>query len=344
MASYQNQPQSNKTRFKPQSTRLMDQVREVLRYHHYAIRTEESYVKWILAFIRFNKKVHPKNMGKQEIEAFLSDMAVNKNYAAATQSLALNAIVFLYKQVLDLPIADDLEPVRSKKPVRLPVVLSQNEVADLLGAMKGVNALLAKLMYGGGLRVMEVLRLRVQDIDFANGYLMVKDGKGGKDRTTLLGKSIMTELKAHLAKTRALFDADLHAGIADVYLPGALAIKYPKASVTWGWQYVFPSKTLSTDPRSGKVRRHHLSESGLQKALSGAKNKLAIDKRVTSHTLRHSFATHLLETGTNIRVVQKLLGHADVKTTEIYTHVLQQNLDKVTSPLELIQAALNQNK
>lgn len=336
MASYQNQLQGNKARFKPQSIRLMDQVREVLRYHHYAFRTEESYVKWILTFIRFNHKRHPAELGKQEIEAFLSDMAVNKNYAASTQSIALNAIVFLYKRVLDLPIADDLEPVRAKKPVRLPVVLSQKEIADLLGAMTGVNALLAKLMYGGGLRVMEVLRLRVQDIDFDNGYLMVRDGKGGKDRTTLLGKPIMTELRAHLADTRALFDADLKAGVAGVYLPNALAIKYPKAGVTWGWQYTFPSKSLSTDPRSGIVRRHHLNESGLKKALSAAKNKVGIDKRVTSHTLRHSFATHLLETGTNIRVVQKLLGHADVKTTEIYTHVLQSNLQAVVSPLELL--------
>ena len=244
--------------------------------------------------------------------------------------------MFLYKQVLDLPIADDLEPVRSKKPVRLPVVLSQKEIADVLGAMTGVNALLAKLMYGGGLRVMEVLRLRVQDIDFDNGYLMVRNGKGGKDRATLLGKSIMTELRAHLVDTRALFDSDLKAGVAGVYLPNALAIKYPKAGVTWGWQYVFLSKSLSTDPRSGIVRRHHLNESGLKKALSAAKNKEGIDKRVTSHTLRHSFATHLLETGTNIRVVQKLLGHADVKTTEIYTHVLQSNLQAVVSPLELL--------
>lgn len=325
---------AEKPKFRPQSVRLMDQVREVLRYHHYSVRTEQSYIKWILAFIRFNGKKHPKELGKHDIEGFLSDMAVNKNYAAATQNLALNSIVFLYRHVLDLAIAEDLEPIRSKKPVRLPVVLSQSEVTLLLSAMSGVNGLLAKLMYGGGLRVMEALRLRVQDVDFSNGYLMVRDGKGGKDRTTLLAKSVVVALRAHLLETKILFEQDRANNIAGVYLPNALDKKYPNAGVTWGWQYVFPSKTLSTDPRTGIVRRHHLNETGLQKALRAAKSKVAIDKRVTSHTLRHSFATHLLEAGTNIRVVQKLLGHADVKTTEIYTHVLQQNLQAVVSPLE----------
>ncbi|HDZ15815.1 MAG TPA: integron integrase [Methylophaga sp.] len=319
----------------------MDQVREVMRYHHYSIRTEEAYIKWILAFIRFNGKQHPKSLGKREIEGFLSDMAVNKNYAASTQSLALNAIVFLYKRVLDLPIADDLEPTRSKKAVRLPVVLSKTEAAQILSAMTGVNALLAKLMYGAGLRVMELLRLRVQDIDFANGYLIVRDGKGGKDRSTLLAQSIVPELKAHLVEIKALFEQDRADNVAGVYLPNLLDKKFPNAGVTWGWQYAFPSKTLSTDPRTGAIRRHHLDESGLGKALRAAKVKVGIDKRVTSHIFRHSFATHLLEAGTNIRVVQKLLGHADVKTTEIYTHVLQQNLQAVTSPLELIQSAID---
>lgn len=331
--AYKNTP-SEKPKFKPQSVRLMDQVREVLRYHHYSLRTEQSYIKWILAFIRFNNKRHPKELGRTEIEAFLSDMAVNKNYAASTQSLAMNAIVFLYKQVLGLAIADDLEPIRSKKAIRLPVVLSQSEVAQLLASMPGVNGLIAKLMYGGGLRVMEVLRLRVQDIDFSNGYLIVRNGKGGKDRTTLLGTSVVAELQAHLLQTKVLFEQDRIDNIAGVYLPNALDKKYPNAGITWGWQYVFASKTLSTDPRAGVVRRHHLDDSGLRKAIRAAKAKIGIHKRVTSHTFRHSFATHLLEAGTNIRVVQKLLGHADVKTTEIYTHVLQQNLQAVVSPLE----------
>ncbi len=327
------------SRFKPSSPRLMDQVREVLRYHHYSIRTEQSYLKWILSFIRFNDRQHPEKLGKQHIEAFLSDMAVNKNYAASTQSLALNAIVFLYKQVLQLPIADDLEPVRSKKPVRLPVVLSQQEVAQLFSVMTGTNALLAKMMYGGGLRVMEALRLRVKDVDFANGYLIVRDGKGGNDRVTLLAPSVVNELKKHLIETRVLFDVDRKNGVAGVYMPTALDKKFPNASTSWEWQYVFSSKSLSTDPRTSIIRRHHMNESNLQKALRSAKKKVGIDKRVTSHTLRHSFATHLLENGTNIRVVQKLLGHADVKTTEIYTHVLQQNLDVVVSPLERLNIA-----
>ena len=338
--AYQNKSEP-KARFQPQSVRLMDQVKEVLRYHHYAMSTEETYVHWILAFIRFNQRKHPKDLGKHDIERFLTHMAVNKDYAASTQSLALNAIVFLYKQVLNLPVADDLAPVRSKKPVRLPVVLSQSEVVDILGEMKGVHALVAKLMYGGGLRVMEALRLRVQDIDFANGYLLIRNGKGGKDRATLLAPSLVPELVVHLKQTRSLFDKDRTEAIAGVYLPNALARKYPGAGVSWGWQYVFPSKSLSVDPRSDQTRRHHLDVTGFRKAVGKAKNQLTINKRVTSHTFRHSFATHLLETGTNIRVVQKLLGHANVKTTEIYTHVIQQNLDKVVSPLEKVYTRTN---
>ncbi len=323
--------------FRPKAKRLMDKVREVLRYYHYAIRTEESYVKWILSFIRFHNKKHPKDLGKEEIEAFLSDMALNKNYSASSQNIAMNAIVFLYKKVLNLPVADNISAARSKKPVRLPVVLSQDEVLLLFKHMQGTRYLMARLMYGGGLRVLEVSRLRVQDIDFANGYLFIRDGKGGKDRTTLLPQSVVPDLKSQLKQTKGLFEKDLASGDANVFLPGALAKKYPNASSCWEWQYVFPSNKLSVDPRGGEVRRHHLSESGLQKAVRFAKIKADINKRVTSHTLRHSFATHLLESGTNIRVVQKLLGHADVKTTEIYTHVLQQNLDKVISPLERLK-------
>ena len=273
-------------------------------------------------------------MGKPEIEGFLSHLAVNKNVAVATQSQALNAIVFLYKRVLDLPVADDLSPVRSKKPVRLPVVLSKNEVSSLLLAMSGTNLLMARLMYGGGLRLMELVRLRVKDIDFERGCLIVRDGKGGGDRTTLLGESIIDELKEHLLKVAVFYKADVESGHANVYLPNALAKKYPNAPKSWDWQYAFPASKLSTDPRSGVTRRHHINESNLQKAIRAAKNKTAICKPTTPHTLRHSFATHLLEAGTNIRVVQKLLGHKDVKTTEIYTHVLQQQLHNVVSPLE----------
>jgi len=312
----------------------MDQVREVLRYHHYGKRTEEAYVRWIKGFIYFHNKRHPKDMAKAEIEAYLSHLAVNKNVAASTQNQAFSALLFLYKQVLDLPFADDIAPIRSKKPVRLPVVLSQAEVARLLDCMSDESGLMARIMYGGGLRLMELLRLRVQDIDFDNGYLTIRAGKGDKDRTTLLPVSVREALQIHLQRVRSMFEKDLQAGHANVWLPGALAKKYPNAPQAWEWQYVFPSKVLSIDPQSGQTRRHHVNESGLQKAIRGARTKADINKRVTSHTLRHSFATHLLESGTNIRVVQKLLGHADVKTTEIYTHVLQQNLGAVTSPLD----------
>ncbi len=327
---------SKNSPFRPQSKRLLDQVAEVMRYHHYSKRSEESYVRWIKKFILFNEKRHPSELGKPEIERFLSHLAVNRNVAASTQSQALNAIVFLYKKVLNLPVADDLAPVRSKKPVRLPVVLSQDEMSALLLAMSGLNSLMARLMYGGGLRLMELVRLRVKDIDFANGFIVVRDGKGGGDRTTLLADSIVADLKEHLIGVRQFYDRDVESGEANVYLPNALAKKYPNAPKSWDWQYAFPSSKLSKDPRSGIIRRHHINESNLQKAIRVAKNKAGINKPTTPHTLRHSFATHLLEAGTNIRVVQKLLGHADVKTTEIYTHVLQQNLDKVVSPLENI--------
>ncbi len=332
--SHYKQESSEKSPFIPRSERLMDQVREVLRYHHYAIRTEGAYVKWILAFIRFNQKRHPKEMGKAEIEAFLSDLAVNKNCAQATQSQALNAIVFLYKRVLGMPVAEDLEPTRSKKAVKLPVVMSRAEVREVLGHMSNVTGLMAGLMYGGGLRLMEVIRMRVQDFDFDNSLIMVRDGKGGNDRPTLFPTRLHQTVRNHLETVRVLFDEDVAEGVANVYLPNALAKKLSHAGKTWQWQYAFPSRKLSTDPRSGSLRRHHMDESGLKKAIDKAVRKTTINKRVTSHVFRHSFATHLLESGTNIRVVQKLLGHADVKTTEIYTHVLQQNIQTVVSPLD----------
>lgn len=320
--------------FKPQSIRLIDQVREVLRYHHYAIRTEDAYVKWIVAFIRFHGRKHPQDLGKRDIEAFLSDLAVNKNCAQSTQSQALNAIVFLYKQVLDSPVAKDLAHSRSKKPIQLPVVMSRNEVEQVLSHFSGVTSLIARLMYSGGLRVIEAVRLRVQDFDFDNGLLLVRNTKGNKSRSTLLAESLKEPIKQHLVKVRSIFDEDVVNGNANVWLPHALDRKYPNAGKEWIWQYVFPSKKLSNDPRGSVMRRHHMDESNVQKAVRRAVAKTAISKRITSHTFRHSFATHLLESGTNIRVVQKLLGHADVKTTEIYTHVLQQNLQSVVSPLD----------
>ncbi|MFQ5345654.1 MAG: integron integrase [Mariprofundus sp.] len=322
--------------FRPRAGKLLDQVREVMRYHHYGLRTEQAYIYWIKQFVLFHNKRHPKEMGKAEIEHFLSHLAVKKNVAASTQNQAFNALLFLYKQVFALPFADDIAAIRSKKPPRLPVVLSKDEVTALLGQMRGATALMARVMYGGGLRLQELLRLRVQDVDFANGYLLIHAGKGDKDRTTLLAQSVRDDLQAHLQKVRHRFEQDLQDGHANVWLPGALAGKYPHAPRSWEWQFVFPAKSLSQDPETGEVRRHHVGGSNLQKAIRKAKDKAAINKRVTSHTLRHSFATHLLESGTNIRVVQKLMGHKDVKTTEIYTHVMQQNLQAVVSPLDLL--------
>ncbi|MDT8376145.1 MAG: integron integrase [Mariprofundaceae bacterium] len=335
MPQHQSRVNQDST-FRPKAARLLDQVREVMRYHHYGRRTEEAYTRWIKGFIFFHNKKHPKEMGKKEIEAYLSHLAVEKGVAASTQNQAFNALLFLYKQVLNLPFAEDVSAIRSKKPVRLPVVLSREEIAMLLNQMSGETRLMARLMYGGGLRLMELLRLRVQDIDFANGYITVRAGKGDKDRTTLLPASVRDDLQKHLKRVRTVFDKDVSEGNANVWLPGALAKKYPNAPKSWEWQYLFPSKSLSTDPQSGEIRRHHVNQSNLQKAVKRAKERAGISKRVTTHTLRHSFATHLLESGTNIRVVQKLLGHADVKTTEIYTHVLQQNLQAVQSPLDTL--------
>ncbi len=329
--------------FRPHSRKLLDQVAEVMRYHHYSKRSEESYVRWIRQFILFNDKRHPSEMGKPEIERFLSYLAAERNVAAATQAQALNAIVFLYKKVLDLPVADDLAPVRTKKPVRLPVVLSTDEISRLLSCLSGTNLLMASLMYGAGLRLMELVRLRVKDIDFANGYIVVRDAKGGNDRTTLLSESVVDDLKAHLVKVRAFYDQDKAEGYANVYMPNALAKKYPNAPGSWDWQYAFPASRLSKDPRGDVIRRHHVNESSFQKAIRRAKVRSGIAKPTSPHTLRHSFATHLLEAGVNIRVVQKLLGHKDVKTTEIYTHVLQQQLNRVVSPLDRLNWPADKN-
>ena len=334
MPSFKPAVKQDAPQFRPKSTRLLDQVREVMRYHHYSLATEEAYVRWIRDFILFHGKRHPREMGKPEIEAWLSHLAVERNVARSTQNQAFNALLFLYRRVLDLPFAENIEAARSKKAPRLPVVLSRSEAVRLLAAMRGEAALMARVMYGGGLRLKELLRLRVQDIDFANGYIMVRSGKGEKDRVTLLARSVRGDLQAHLARVRAIYENDLAEGRANVWLPGALAKKYPNAPKSWEWQYVFPSKSLATDPHTGEIRRHHVNESNLQKAIRRARDRAGIAKRVTSHTLRHSFATHLLEAGVNIRVVQKLMGHKDVKTTEIYTHVLQRNLDAVTSPLD----------
>jgi integron integrase len=328
----------NKPKFRPDpDIKLMDQVRQVLRYHHYAYRTEQAYCDWITRFIRFfAAKKHPKDMGKKEIEAFLSHLATKGKVAVNTQKQALNALMFLYKNVLDQPIDGLIEPVKAKRNRHVPVVLSQSEVKKVLAQMNGTHQLMTKLLYGGGLRLMECIRLRIQDLDFERNLIYLRDAKGGKDRTTLFLSSLKDALQTHVQRVKQLHDQDLANGYGQVYLPGAFEKKHPNAGKEFGWQYVFPSKNLSTDPRSGIVRRHHVLESGLQKAVKVAVTRAEIHKKVGYHTFRHSFATHLLENGTNIRMVQELMGHADVKTTEIYTHVMARDIDSVASPLDAL--------
>lgn len=320
--------------FRPTATRLMDQVRETLRFYHYAYNTEKSYTNWILKFIRFNGKRHPKDMGKLEIERFLSHLAVNRDVAAATQNQAFNAIIFLYKKVLAMDIDFNLRATHANKRKNLPSVLNYEEAEKLIKCMSGTPKVLAGLMYGSGLRSLEVIRLRVQDLDFENKQIYIRNPKGGSDRTTLFPDYLHKLLLKQIEKVKKLHERDLDAGFGEVYLPTAIRRKYKKASVSIGWQYLFPSKVRSTDPRSGKVMRHHLYKTVLQKAIARAKEESGIIKRISPHTLRHSFATRLLEKGENIRVLQKLLGHKDVKTTEIYTHVMNKDHSGITSPLD----------
>ena len=323
--------------FRPTARRLMDQVKETLRFYHYAYNTEKSYVDWILKFIRFSGKKHPKDMGKFEIERFLSHLAVNRDVAASTQNQAFNAIMFLYKKVLDMPMDLDIRAKRSSKRKNLPTVLSKDEAKSLISCMSGTAKVLAGLMYGSGLRSLEVIRLRIHDIDFENNQIYVRNPKGGKDRTTIFPDVLHQPIRDQIEIAKQLHDKDLKEGFGEVYLPAALKRKYTRANISFGWQYLFPSKVRSTDPRSGKVMRHHIYKTVVQKAVSSARIKANIIKRATPHTLRHSFATHLLENGENIRVLQVLLGHKDVKTTEIYTHVMQKNHDSIKSPLDDIE-------
>ena len=313
----------------------MDQVRETLRYYHYAYRTEQTYCQWVSRYIYFfNKKKHPKDLGAKDVERFLSHLATGENVSASTQRQALNALVFLYRDVLDQSLGDSIAPVRVKRKRRPPTVLTQGEAQRLLKVMNSTHALMAKLIYGTGMRLMECVRLRIQDVDFGQRHVFIRSGKGGKDRTTILPCVIHDELKQHIKRVKDLHRQDLEEGFGEVYLPNALAKKYRNAPRQTSWQYVFPAKKLSTDPRSETVRRHHVLESGLQKAVKMAVIKAGIDKRATVHTLRHSFATHMLEHGVNIRVLQELLGHADVKTTEIYTHVMRKDIDAIQNPLD----------
>ena len=318
----------------PPPPKLLDQVRDRIRVKHYSIRTETQYLQWIRRFILFHDKRHPRDMGAAEVEAFLTHLAVEGRVAASTQNQALSALLFLYREVLgiNLPWLDGV--VRAKLPQRLPVVLTRQEVGGLLDRMSGLHGMMARLLYGTGMRLMECVRLRVKDVDFERAEIVVRDGKGAKDRVTMLPQSLIGPLQDHLRWRRQLFEDDKAKGRAAVYLPNALDKKYPNAETDWAWQYVFPAAGFSVDPRSGDERRHHVDEKALQRAVKKAVQASGMAKLATPHTFRHSFATHLLQSGYDIRTVQELLGHADVATTMIYTHVLNKGGRGVTSPLD----------
>ena len=312
----------------------MVRVREAIRARHYSRRTEQAYWYWIRQFIFFHGKRHPAQMGAAEVTAFLSWLATERDVAAATQGQALSALLFLYQQVLGVKLPWLAELVRAQRPVRLPTVLSEAQVRRLLEALEGGARLMAGLLYGAGLRQIECLTLRVKDVDFAYRQILVRDGKGAKDRVTMLPEGLVQPLQAHLGKVRALHQRDRKEGFGEVFLPHALARKYPRAAREWGWQYLFPSALRSADPESGAVRRHHVHPDTLGRAVKRAARAAGIVKPVTCHTLRHSFATHLLERGYDIRTVQELLGHSDVSTTMVYTHVMNRGARGVKSPLD----------
>lgn len=318
----------------PQAPKLLDQVRDKIRAKHYSLRTEQTYIHWIRRFILFHHKQHPKDMGAPEVEAFLTHLAVVGNVAASTQNQARSALLFLYKEVLDqsLPWMDGITV--AKRPQRLPIVLTTTEVRAILDRLRDTPWLMASLLYGTGMRLMEMMRLRVKDLDFEQAEALIRDGKGFKDRVTMLPAMLIEPLKNHLIRVKNLHEDDLRLGYGEVYLPNALERKYPNASREWGWQYVFPSRQLSVDPRSGITRRHHADEKAIQRAIHQAVRDADLTKPATPHTLRHSFATHLLQAGYDIRTIQELLGHKDVSTTMIYTHVLNQGGKGVISPLD----------
>ena len=318
----------------PSPPRLLDQLRGRLRTLHYSIRTEQVYVDWARRFILHHGKRHPRDMGAAEVESFLSHLAVARNVSAATQNQAKSALLFLYREVLGTELPWMSEVVSAKQSRRLPVVLTEREVRELLMQLNGTNGLIASLLYGTGMRLLEGLRLRIKDVEFTRREVVIRSGKGNKDRVTVLPENLIAPLQQHIAKARALHQKDLADGLGEAWLPDALAQKYPRAGFAWGWQYVFPSTQRSVDPRSGAERRHHLSEQAVQRAIALAARRAGIDKPCSPHVLRHSFATHMLQAGYDIRTVQELLGHADVATTQIYTHVMNRGGRGVLSPLD----------
>ncbi len=354
-ARYQSRSQD---RFIPNpKLRLLEQCREIMRFRHLAYRTEESYLQWIRRFIVFQRKPagranaqggahgvarpadgwiwrHPKDMGEAEVREFLTHLAVTRKVSASTQNQALNALLFLYREVLGVKM-DWVEGFEhARRAERVPVVLSREEVRKLLARLTGTQQLIARLLYGTGLRIMEGLRLRVKDVDFARGQIVVHGGKGDKDRVTMLPETLRAALKEQLEEVKGIWKRDLAAGFGRVWLPLGLRRKYPKAELEWGWQWIFPSAELSIDPETGVKRRHHVTDAAVQSAVKLAAQKAGLMKRVTPHVLRHSFATHLLESGTDIRTLQELLGHKDVATTQIYTHVMRKPGLGVRSPLD----------
>ncbi len=314
--------------------KLLEQVSDAIRVKHYSHRTEQTYVEWIRRYILFHHKRHPKDMGVEEIQVFISHLATERHLSASSQNQALSAIIFLYRHVLQKEIEFPTDVIRAEKSKTLPTVLTQQEAMTVISKMTGLPQLMTKILYGSGIRLMECLRLRVKDIDFGNHTLIVRDGKGEDDRVTVLPNSLIPALQAQIKVVALIHRQDLEKGYGEVYLPYALAQKYSNAAKEEMWQYLFPAISLSIDPKSKKTMRHHMDETILQKAIRRAALLAKIDKPISPHTFRHSFATQLLQSGYDIRTVQELLGHKDVKTTMIYTHVLQRGAGAVKSPLD----------